>query len=123
MKNKELPVHNREMSWLAFNGRVLQEAADPAVPLLERLNLDEFYRVRVATVRRLTKLHKKERAHLNYQPAKLLLQIQEKVLEQTHAFEEIYEQIKKELKRHHLHILNEQEALPAQVQWLHGNER
>ena len=55
------PRVNRELSWLAFNGRVLQEAADPAVPIFERLNflaifssnLDEFFRVRVASLRSL----------------------------------------------------------------------
>ena len=60
---------NREMSWLAFNRRVLQEAQSPEVPLLERIkflaifssNLDEYFKVRVATLRRLVKLKKKKR--------------------------------------------------------------
>ena len=58
---------NRDISWLAFNDRVLQEANDPSVPLLDRLkflgivssNRDEFFRVRVATIKRMIRLGKK----------------------------------------------------------------
>ena len=64
---KKPPYINREISWLSFNERVLQEAADKTTPLIERLkflgifsnNRDEFYRVRVATIKRLAKLGKK----------------------------------------------------------------
>ncbi len=65
-ESQETPRYrNRELSWLDFNERVLLEAADPAVPLLERLNffgifsnnMDEFFRIRVAMIKRLCNLH------------------------------------------------------------------
>lgn len=67
IKKTKIPHINREISWLSFNERVLQEASDPSTPLIERLkflgifsnNRDEFYRVRVATINRLTKLGKR----------------------------------------------------------------
>ena len=62
----------RDISWLSFNGRVLQEAADETVPLRERIkffgifsnNLDEFFRVRVATLKRMIEVGKKANMHL-----------------------------------------------------------
>ncbi|RZK11742.1 MAG: hypothetical protein EOO56_28705, partial [Hymenobacter sp.] len=77
---KTLP---RDLSWLRFNARVLQEAQCPTVPLLERLkflaifsaNLDEFFKVRVATLRRLVKLKKKTRSQLQAKPKRVLADV------------------------------------------------
>ncbi len=80
-------IYNRELSWLSFNHRVLQEAADKEVPLYERIkfmaifssNLDEFYRVRVASLRYLLELKRKNLSNLNFDPVVLLNEIQKKV--------------------------------------------
>ncbi|HKK88266.1 MAG TPA: polyphosphate kinase 1 [Saprospiraceae bacterium] len=90
----------RDLSWLAFNHRVLQEAADPSVPLYERIkflaifssNLDEFYRVRVASYRTLRGLKKKERVSLNVdvKPNRRLKQIRKVVHGLQHEFGRIF---------------------------------
>ncbi len=90
--------HDRELSWLAFNARVLQEAGDPGVPLLERLkflaifssNLDEFFRVRVASLRSLLRLKKKTVKQLGFNPRKLLRAIHREVVRQQRLFGEIF---------------------------------
>lgn len=84
------PFMDRELSWLSFNARVLQEAQDPTVPLLERLkfvaihssNLDEFYRVRVAQLRGLRKLGKWNRSALGVPPGKHINRINHVALQQ-----------------------------------------
>lgn len=119
---KEIPYINREISWLSFNERVLQEAADKTVPLIERLkflgifsnNRDEFYRVRVATVRRLSKLGKKALAFYDEDPKELLTRLQRRVIEQQINFEEIYTDLKNELASNNVYIINEKQLQPAQ---------
>ena len=67
---------SKEISWLSFNNRVLQEATDPTVPLIERItflgifssNLDEFFRVRVATLKRLSRLGKRAESLIRNKP-------------------------------------------------------
>lgn len=89
---------DRDLSWLSFNDRVLQEAMDPDVPLLERLkflaiyssNLDEFYRVRVAALRSLAKLKKTDRTALEVTPEKRLERINRKALRQQERFGKLY---------------------------------
>ena len=74
---------NRDISWLSFNYRVLQEAMDPSVPLLERLkflaiyssNLDEFFRIRVANHRNLARADKTTLKTVAYSPQDLLKEI------------------------------------------------
>ncbi len=97
----------RELSWLSFNARVLQEAQNPAVPLIERVrylgifsnNLDEFFRVRVAEVRRLISVSKGPQR----QSAKDLLQsIQREVVSLQKEFDAIYAALMKELHQHPL---------------------
>ncbi len=113
---KEKWIVNREISWLAFNHRVLQEAADPTVPLIERLrflgifsdNLDEFFKVRVASIRRMVQLDIKAKKLTGGSPEKLLRQIQQIVLEQQKEFETIYFRIIDELKRENIYLTDEQ---------------
>src|SRR5215212_6961037 len=106
----------RDISWLSFNARVLQEAADPTVPLKERVrflgifsnNLDEFFRVRVATLRRMAEIggKKKLNMHLEEAPAKILEDIQQTVLDQQADFHRIWEGIFKEMERERIFLVN-----------------
>ena len=109
---------------MSFNARVLQEAADPTVPLRERVrflgifsnNTDEFFRVRVATLKRMAEFGNKIRnMHLEQDPAGILLDIQEIVLDQQAEFNRIWEQLKHELENEKIYLVNETALNPAQV--------
>ena len=120
-KKERTELLNREVSWLYFNGRVLQEAADSRNPLIERLrflgifsnNRDEFFRVRVATLTRMLTMHKSQNG-TTINPRKILNEINEIVLSQEKEFMDIYRQILQELATQNLFIVNEKELSPEQ---------
>ncbi len=111
-KLKTIP---RDISWLGFNARVLQEAADVAVPLHERIrflgifsnNLDEFFRVRVATLKRMLKYGYKAGVHLETAPAGILEQIQDIVAAQQIEFENTWLEIQRSMKKQGVSIIPE----------------
>lgn len=112
---EKMPLINREISWLYFNERVLQEAADESVPLIERLrflaifssNLDEFYRVRVATLNRLTNINTTAKELLGFNPKKVLLQIKDIVIRLEQEFDRLYEKIIEKLAEENIFIIND----------------
>ncbi|MES1224537.1 MAG: polyphosphate kinase 1, partial [Bacteroidota bacterium] len=118
----------RDISWLSFNGRVLQEAADISVPLRERIrflgifsnNLDEFFRVRVATLKRMIEFGSKVKLnmHLEAAPAKILDEIQEIVLKQQDEFDYIWENIRRELEKEKIFLVNEKQLTRDQQKFV-----
>ncbi len=115
---------NREISWLKFNERVLQESADPEVPLIERLrflgifsnNLDEFFKVRYATVKRIVLAGKKGKSVLGGEKAKdLLAQITEIVINQQAESQNMLNDIIKELENENIFIIDETKVTEEQA--------
>jgi len=124
-ERKRIDTLNREISWLRFNGRVLQEAADQKNPLIERLkflgifsnNRDEFFRVRVATLNRMLKV---DTIHYDtaINPRKILLQIGEMVQSQEKDFQQIFESIVEEFAACNIFLVNEQQLTPGQGEFV-----
>ena len=108
-------LFNRELSWLSFNERVLQEAMDKRVPLVERMrflgiysnNMDEFFRVRVANLRRIIMVGEKTVDGFNGTPKKLYATIRLTVVKQQKLFEKAYQEILGELKTENIEQLEE----------------
>lgn len=114
---------NRDLSWLQFNARVLQEAKDPSVPLIERLrflgifsnNLDEFFKVRYATIKRIVEAGKLGRNELGGMAAKELQEeITHTVISQQQLSLDILGGIEKELSKEGIHIINEHQITEEQ---------
>jgi polyphosphate kinase len=117
MANSRRKTIPRDISWLSFNARVLQEAADPSVPLRERIrflgifsnNLDEFFRVRVATLKRMIQVGTKAKMHLEANPESILEEIQMMVLNQQSEFNRIWNGILSELQEEKIFLVTEKD--------------
>jgi polyphosphate kinase len=124
--NPGFTFNDRDISWLAFNYRVLQEAKDMRVPLYERFkfmaiyssNMDEFFKVRVAYLRGLATLKKKTQRKLDLDPGQVLRLVQKEVKKQRLEYAELFKALTQELKEHHIEFIDETKVSPGQHEFL-----
>jgi polyphosphate kinase len=126
MDNETL-YYPKELSWLAFNERVLQEAADENNPVVERIrflgiysnNLDEFYRVRAADVKRQITIAQNDGSEEEAERHTLMMErIQKKVVELSNKFDKIHKNVLKALARYNIHILRKNDLSDFQKEWV-----
>ena len=117
---------NREISWLAFNERVLNEAGNSDIPLVERMrflgifsnNLDEFFRVRVATLRRAMGISKKPIDPMDFDPEETLQEIQEIINAQQEKFDHYFHLVSEQLSKSGVSLINEKQILKEHIPYL-----
>lgn len=125
--SRGFPLLERDISWLSFNYRVLQEAKDPTVPLFERIkflaiyssNLDEFFRVRMANHRNLLRVGKKTKKELHINSKQIVKDIQRIVNKQQEEFSRIFEEeIIPELRNHGIYMIRRLDLNDAQKEYV-----
>ena len=127
MNNKYTSYIDREKSWLSFNARVLQEANDPNVPLLDRMrflgifsnNLDEFFRVRYAAIRRMSLESTESEKILGVSADQLLKEITEIVINQQTDSLRILKEIESNLEKENVFIIHEKDITSDHKKFIH----
>lgn len=128
MCNKKTEHNNRELSWLSFNERVMQEALDETVPLVQRLrflgifsnNQDEFFKVRVASVLKSLrdKITLQDEDVSIVEVERLLAGIRLQAVNMHHRFDDVYQILCEELRKEKINIVNEQMLTDTQKEYV-----
>ena len=125
-KKKEYPYLERDISWMYFNRRILQEACRPHVPILERMaflgiysnNLDEFFRVRVATQSRIAECTDRSAAQEQEKAKKLLKQIGKINSHYMKDYEEAVHTVTADLRKENIYLLSDSDVTPEQLEFI-----
>lgn len=125
-KKKDSPYLERDISWMYFNERILQEATRPHVPLLERLsflgiysnNLDEFFRVRMASQSRIAECGDRAAVRESEHAKKIIKQIGKLNAHYAKAYAQAVEQVTEELRRENICLVDDTEVTPEQLDFI-----